>query len=181
MNTTWVLFAFGNAVTLLVSAFLYNTGEITLGTVFMNTYYINMISWPLERITQQFQDLQKAGASLVRIMGIQRIRGKISGEDDFSSPIRAKLPQGALSVYFKDVSFGYSDSTPSSSKVLVPQSAEPPASNDAEEKEMVLCNISFRLEPGRVIGLLGRTGSGKTTLTRLIFRLYEPDGGDGWQ
>jgi ATP-binding cassette subfamily B protein len=37
--------------------------------------------------------------------------------------------------------------------------------------------VSFRLEPGRVLGLLGRTGSGKTTITRLLFRLYEPQGG----
>ncbi len=43
--------------------------------------------------------------------------------------------------------------------------------------DIVLHNISFRLEPGRVIGLLGRTGSGKTTLTRLLFRLYDPDEG----
>jgi ATP-binding cassette subfamily B protein len=50
---------------------------------------------------------------------------------------------------------------------------------------MVLCNVSFRLPPGTVLGLLGRTGSGKTTLTRLLFRFYDPDqgsvllGGDG--
>jgi ABC-type multidrug transport system fused ATPase/permease subunit len=44
-------------------------------------------------------------------------------------------------------------------------------------KEIVLHDISFRLEPGRVIGLLGRTGSGKTTLTRLLFRLYDPEEG----
>ncbi len=42
---------------------------------------------------------------------------------------------------------------------------------------MVLHDISFTLKPGRVIGLLGRTGSGKTTLTRLLFRLYDPDQG----
>ena len=45
------------------------------------------------------------------------------------------------------------------------------------DKEIVLQDISFRLEPGRVVGLLGRTGSGKTTLTRLLFRLYDPDEG----
>jgi ATP-binding cassette subfamily B protein len=44
-------------------------------------------------------------------------------------------------------------------------------------KEMVLCNIEFNLKPGRILGLLGRTGSGKTTITRLLFRLYDPDEG----
>jgi ATP-binding cassette, subfamily B, bacterial len=46
-----------------------------------------------------------------------------------------------------------------------------------KEQEMVLCDISFHLAPGRVLGLLGRTGSGKTTLTRLLFRLYDTDEG----
>ena len=41
-------------------------------------------------------------------------------------------------------------------------------------KEPVLHELSFHLEPGKVLGLLGRTGSGKTTLARLIFRLYDP-------
>ena len=43
--------------------------------------------------------------------------------------------------------------------------------------DMVLQDVSFRLRPGTVLGLLGRTGSGKTTLTRLLFRLYDPDKG----
>jgi ABC-type multidrug transport system fused ATPase/permease subunit len=60
----------------------------------------------------------------------------------------ARLPGGPLSLAFDDVSFGYGD-------------------------EPVLQEVSFRLEPGRVLGLLGRTGSGKTTLARLVFRLYD--------
>jgi ATP-binding cassette subfamily B protein len=44
-------------------------------------------------------------------------------------------------------------------------------------KERVLHNLSFALKPGTVLGLLGRTGSGKTTLCRLLFRLYDPDEG----
>ncbi len=58
------------------------------------------------------------------------------------------LPPGALSVEFEHVSFGYAEGTP------------------------VIKDVSFSLAPGKVLGVLGRTGSGKTTLTRLIFRLY---------
>jgi ABC-type multidrug transport system fused ATPase/permease subunit len=45
-------------------------------------------------------------------------------------------------------------------------------------RDLVLQDISFHLASGRVLGLLGRTGSGKTTLTRLLFRLYDPDRGE---
>ena len=64
------------------------------------------------------------------------------------------LPPGPLPVTFTDVSFGYG------------------------EEEAVLQEISFRLQPGRVLGLLGRTGSGKTTLARLLLRMYDPDEGE---
>ena len=49
--------------------------------------------------------------------------------------------------------------------------------------EPVLHDISFELAPGRALGLVGRTGSGKTTITRLLFRLYGPRQGPraaGW-
>jgi ATP-binding cassette subfamily B protein len=177
MNTTWVLFAVGTSLALVVSAFLYESGEVTLGSVFMIVYYTQMITWPLERITQQFQDLQRAGASLVRIMGIQRTQGKIAGEADFNLPEDLLLRPGALAVAFEGVTFGYSDSLSTTPKKTEPPAIEPLPEPDPEDKEMVLCDISFRLEPGRVIGLLGRTGSGKTTLTRLLFRLYDPDQG----
>jgi ATP-binding cassette subfamily B protein len=193
-NTTWVLFAIGNAIALIVSAYLYRNRVISLGSVFMIVYYSNMINWPLERITQQFQDLQKAGASLVRIMGIQQIQGKIPGEGDYSLPEKQRLSPGPVGVAFEEVTFGYGDSTASPAFDQSPQNPKhtqvPVLKSDMkgapeEEglidldaiKEMVLCNIDFNLKPGRILGLLGRTGSGKTTITRLLFRLYDPDEG----
>ena len=201
LNTTWVLFAVGNAVAFLMSASLFRSNIITLGTVFMIIYYTNMISWPLERITQQMQDLQRAGASLIRIIGIQHIQGNIPGENDFSVPLHKHLPSGPLAVEFDAVTFGYNDSIGSNSKakpnddagsasaalqgvvaevknaLLTDTSLDPVENEKLEKKEMVLRDISFGLRPSRVIGLLGRTGSGKTTLTRLLFRLYDPDQG----
>jgi len=201
MNTTWVLFAVGNAVAILISSSLFYAQAISLGTVFMIIYYVNMINWPLERITQQMQDLQRAGASLIRIIGIQRIQGKIPGEDEFDQPVQNVLKAGPLAIIFDEVTFGYQDGV-----AAPPEPSQKPANWSSvdvgvvnasadyqkavqteieliNEKELVLCNISFHLRQGRVLGLLGRTGSGKTTLTRLLFRLYDPDKGSiqlGW-
>jgi ATP-binding cassette subfamily B protein len=63
------------------------------------------------------------------------------------------LPDGALGLSFEGVSFAY------------------------ESDDPVLNDLTFKLQPGKVLGLLGRTGSGKTTLTRLVFRLYDPTSG----
>jgi ABC-type multidrug transport system fused ATPase/permease subunit len=65
----------------------------------------------------------------------------------------APLPRGPLAVELDRVSFGYG------------------------EEEMVLREVTLRLAPGTTLGLLGRTGSGKTTIARLLFRLYDPAAG----
>jgi ATP-binding cassette subfamily B protein len=83
-----------------------------------------------------------------------------------------------LAVEFDTVTFGYDDA-----QAQTPREADGKATDaDQEElenaeKELVLQDISFELQPGTILGLLGRTGSGKTTLTRLIFRLFDPDQG----
>lgn len=202
LNTTWTLFAVGLAVSFLVSGSLFFSGEITIGTAFMVMYYTNMLTWPIERITQQMQDLQRASASLIRILGIQRIQGKIPGEDEFTAPNAGQIKPGPLAVSFRDVTFSYNDSaaapvqgkdrdkttfihgdltTGDVANAAFAAALDPrrwkPAEAQKPAQEIVLHDISFDLPPGRVIGLLGRTGSGKTTLTRLLFRLYDPDEG----
>jgi len=144
INTTMLLFTIGNATALLVGAYLFGTGSISLGTVYVIFHYSNMLMQPIEQITQQMEDLQKAGASIARVRELTGIRTKL--EDGTG----AALPAGPLAVDFERVSFGY------------------------DHAEPVLRNISFRLRPGSVLGLLGRTGSGKTTLIRLLLRLYDP-------
>src|SRR5262249_52816105 len=98
-------------------------------------------------------------------------------------------PDGPLSVEFETVSFGYAESVVSSplsvaesDRGLLPNGgqlllADVEATTDhglRTTDARVLHDITFRLETGKVLGVLGRTGSGKTTLTRLLFRLYDP-------
>ena len=84
--------------------------------------------------------------------GIVRVRELLATEPRIADGRGDALPPGALAVELDHVSFAY-------------------------DREPVLRDVSFRVEPGHVLGIVGRTGSGKTTLTRLLFRLYDVDGG----
>lgn len=145
---TMTLFLLGNLMALTLGAHLYLRGAITLGTVYLLFQYTAMLRMPLEELTRQLQDLQQAGASMIRIGELLDVTPTIVDGPD------APLPDGPLSVEFDHVTFGYA------------------------EDEPVLKDVSFSIRAGRVLGVLGRTGSGKTTMTRLLFRLYDVNSGD---
>ena len=84
------------------------------------------------------------------------------------------LPAGALGVEFDRVTFAYDDAA---GALGGPAEDAPRQDDRGAPADIVLDNISFAITPGRTLGVLGRTGSGKTTLTRLLFRLYDPTGG----
>ena len=149
--SSYGLFVLGSLVTLGASIHLVGTGAITLGTGYMVFQYLIMLQAPIEQITQQMQHLQRAGASIGRVDELLRTEGALGHGGGHT------LPPGPLEVRFEDLRFRYADAPPDT----------PP----------ILDGISARVAPGRVLGLLGRTGSGKTTLTRLLFRFYDPDEG----
>jgi ABC-type multidrug transport system fused ATPase/permease subunit len=162
VNITWVLFSIGTATAFIVGAFLFRNGVLTLGTVYLIAHYTGMLSRPIERISQEIERLQEAGAGVARIQEFLGIERKLK---DVTIVDESQLPSGSLSVALERVSFAYEDSD-----ALADSAAD-------DQPEMVLKGISFDLEPGKVLGLLGRTGSGKTTMTRLLFRLYDPQKG----
>jgi ABC-type multidrug transport system fused ATPase/permease subunit len=137
-------FAAGNAVAFVLAAYLYRTSAISLGTAFVIYYYTQLLFQPINLISNQLEDFQKASAGIVRIGELFNTRSALA--DGPGVP----LPDGPLSVEFENVAFGY------------------------EDGDIVADHLSFKIEPGRVLGLLGRTGSGKTTITRLLLRLYDP-------
>ncbi len=153
-NLTFVstnfLFVIGYAAGLSLGAYLYTRGAVTIGTAYLVVYYIGMLSAPLESIREQVEDLQRATAS------IDRVEELLNTPQQVREQVRDRLPGGVLGVSFDHVTFAYKDGEEAS--------GTPP----------VLRDISFSLRPGEVLGVLGRTGSGKTTLGRLLFRLYEP-------
>ena len=138
-----VLFTLGNALTMGMGIYLFQKEAFTIGTVYLVIHYTAMLRGPLILISRQINELQRATAGFNRIEELYRITSNI--EDGTES-----LPtSGALGIEFDQVTFGYTTD------------------------ESVLKEVSFQLEPGKSLGLLGRTGSGKTTITRLLFRLYE--------
>ncbi|MGH2480076.1 MAG: ABC transporter ATP-binding protein, partial [Ktedonobacteraceae bacterium] len=146
--TTLLTFALGNALALGLGAYLLSKGSISLGTVYLIFYFTNLLNDPLEQIRQQLQQLQQAGA------GVARIRQLLGTQPTIVDGPGQRLPAGALTVEFREVNFHYTEDKPT------------------------LESINFSLHAGKVLGVLGRTGSGKTTLARLLLRLYDVSEGE---
>ncbi|MDE2798370.1 MAG: ABC transporter ATP-binding protein [Gemmatimonadota bacterium] len=144
---TGIMFALGYALAMGMGIWLYREGTFTIGAVFLVFHYTSMLREPLFQISQQINDLQRATAGLKRIEELHRIQTRIL---DGSEKLAA---DHSLGIAFDNVHFAYNPG------------------------DSVLRNISFSLEPGKTLGLLGRTGSGKTTITRLLFRFYDIQSG----
>ena len=145
--SSYGLFVIGIGVTIGSSIVLVQRGDLTVGAAYMVFQYLLMLQNPIEQITQQLQELQKAAA------GVTRVSELFATETALPDTGTTTAPTGALSVTFEDVSFHYLDASPD---------------------QLTLRDVTFHLAAGQRLGLLGRTGSGKTTLTRLLFRLYDP-------
>jgi len=97
-NSTFLLFALGNAVAFAVGAWLFREGMLTVGTAYIVFYYTNMLERPIEHITRQLGDLQKAAAGIARIRALFDVRSKIQEAGDGAV---GALPRGALAVEFQ--------------------------------------------------------------------------------
>ena len=146
-NTNGFMFRAGSAIALGVGAYLFLRDLTTIGSVYLIFHYTSLLGDPIQRMARQLNDLQRATASLFRIHELLQHSKTV-----LDGP-GAELTDGMASLRFDVVSFGYS------------------------KGEAVLRDVTFDVRPGRVLGLLGRTGSGKTTVARLLVRLYDPDEG----
>lgn len=146
-GTSFIARMMGMVLAFVLIYFLYRAHSISLGLAFLIFYYVGMVIDPINKLTEQLDQFQKATAGFARVKELFKVESRItdSAGVDFG--------KGPCEVEFADVSFGYN------------------------EEAMVLKDLSFILKPGEVLGLLGRTGSGKTTITRLLLRLYDPAGG----
>jgi ATP-binding cassette, subfamily B, bacterial len=149
VRLTNLTFTVGTALLLAIGVGLQRTGAITLGALLVLFQYAQLIRRPLERIIDQLKQLQAAQAGVARA---EELFAQSSSLTWRSADEAERLPAGPLRFALENVSFSYG-------------------------AEDVLHHIDLRLEAGRSIGLVGRTGSGKTTITRLLLRLYDPTRG----
>ena len=148
-STNIFVFAVGTALVYWLGSRLFADGTLTIGSVYLVFAYTELLRQPLDRIRHQMEDLQKAGAGMARVEELLAISSRLESHGD------ALLRSGPLTVEFDAVTFAYQDG--------------------AEDiGEVVLNDVTFAVGSGRVVGVLGRTGSGKTTLARLLTRLYDP-------
>ncbi len=172
-HLTNLLYVLGYAAGLAIGVVLYMRGEASLGTAYLITYYAGMLSDPLQSIRKQAEDLQQASANILRITELFNLRPQV--DDPLPKGVSAQkdLPGGPLPVRFQAVSFPYNDNQNKIKSAIVNGGGD----NNGSSLGNALTGVSFEILPGRVLGVLGRAGSGKSTLTRLLFRLYDPNEG----
>ncbi len=153
-GVTWIVpLALAAILTILILGFgswLYLAGQISIGLIVMTLLYGEMVVWPIRAIAQEIDKLQQASAGILRVVDLMSKKSRLV---DGTEALSAVVP----AVTFDHVTFAYPDG----------ESVEAP----------VLTDVSFHIPAGAVVGLLGRTGSGKSTLIRLLFRLYDVTSG----
>lgn len=122
-------------------------GRATTGNIAEFIIYVNMLTWPVAALGWVTSIVQRAAASQQRINEFLHLQPEIISEKNIVASIKGKIE-------FRNVSFDYPDSG-----------------------IRALENISFTVEPGQSLAILGKTGSGKSTVANLLVRMYDAVGG----
>ena len=124
-------------------------GEITVGQLVAFNMLAGRVSGPVLKLVQLWQDFQQAGISIARLGDILN-----TPREPGFNPNRSRLPTLQGAVTLDNVKFRYRVDGP-----------------------LILQDVYLQVRPGEVIGIVGRSGSGKSTITKLVQRLYVPEAG----
>ena len=132
-----------------VGAYRVIDGDLSIGQLIAFNMLSAQVTGPLLRLVNLWQEFQQVGIS------VQRLGDVLNTQPEPSySPNRATLPHVKGQVRFEDVLFRYRPDGPE-----------------------ILRKVSFAVEPGQIVGIVGRSGSGKSTIAKLMQRLYVPERG----
>lgn len=144
-----LLIGVSNILVIYIGGKQFISGEIqSIGVIAEFIIYVNMLTWPVAIVGWLTSIVQRAEASQKRINEFLKQDSEIKNEVDSSTPIRGKIE-------FKNVTFTYEDT-----------------------EITALKNISFVINEGETVAILGKTGSGKSTILDLVARLYEVSSGE---
>ncbi|MEU4286736.1 ABC transporter ATP-binding protein [Kribbella sp. NPDC026596] len=143
-------------------------GTLGIGTVVALTAYLNRLYGPLTALSNIQVDVMTTLVSFERVLEVLDLPPMVADRKDAT-----ELPANAEpSIEFDHVSFHY----PSAKDVSL-ASLESVATLSAETGEEVLKDVSFTVEPGQMVAVVGPSGAGKTTLSSLVSRMYDVTGG----
>ncbi len=160
--------ALATAVTYGLGGNLVITGAISLGTLLALVGLLAQLYGPLTAISNVRVDVMTALVSFDRVFEVLDLQPLV-----VESPSAKKLPNGPLCVSFDHVDFTY----PKASEVSLASLEAIARTDSAGGEGPVLRDISFEVAPGTLTALVGPSGAGKTTITALLSRLYDPTGG----
>ncbi len=144
-----ILTAAGLAAVLYIGIGHVQAGILTLGSLLVVNYYVTQLYGPLRNVGQSILDIQMS------LTGVERYRAVLDEKPDVpESPNAVSLGRAKGNIAFRNVWFEYT------------------------KDHSVLRDISFELPPGNRLGVVGPTGSGKTTLSTLLLRLFDPTKGE---
>jgi ATP-binding cassette subfamily B protein len=145
-------------------------GELTVGTVVALTAFLNRLYGPLTSLSNVQVDVMTALVSFDRVFEVLDLPPSISDAPD-AEPL--DVPGGqAVAVEFDHVNFRY----PTAAEVSLASLESVAVLDNAPERE-VLHDVTFRVEPGQMVALVGPSGAGKTTITQLVTRMYDVGAG----
>jgi ATP-binding cassette subfamily B protein len=159
--------ALATAIVYGVGGYLVIQGNLSIGTLLALATLLLRLLVPLQGLSNVRIDVMTALVSFERVFEVLDLPTTVPEKED-----AVALPRGSATVEFDHVRFRY----PRADEVSL-ASLEAVARTPGKDTGEVLRDVSFRIEPGQMVALVGPSGAGKTTVTHLVARLYDVTGG----